>query len=126
MNLIRFILTGVVAVHVMLVLSDIQYVNFDLQNEFMNLTKLSLLGLSLWVLWDHHTTARFKKRTGVQKLRILMTIILGIFLIVDIQHVGIESLVSGIFSLKYLFPGVILIMIVYLWTRKLDQLTLKD
>ena len=126
MNLIRLILTGVVAVHGMLIFFDIQYVNFDLQNEFMNLTKLSLLGLSLWVLWDHHTTARFKMRTEVQKLRIFMTVILGVFLIVDIQQVGMENLISGIFSSEYLFPSVILIMIVYLWTKKLDQLILKD
>jgi hypothetical protein len=125
MQIIRWVLSGVMIVQGIRVLGEMRFSNFNLGDESMHLTILAGLGLATWTIWDRHTTARFRKKSGVQSTRLLFTTILVIFIVVDVRQLGLKSFLSGIFSTDYVFVGLIFLMTLYLWIRSLDDLVLK-
>jgi len=119
-------LSAMIVVHGFVVISRMEYANFSLQNEMTHLLYLLTLGLSLLTLWSKEATARFKDKKQVRKLRILISILILVFLIMDLRLTSFQNPMLDVLSVSNFSLIFFLFIIINLWTKSLDELVLKD
>ncbi|MFP4090341.1 MAG: hypothetical protein ACLFUB_15145 [Cyclobacteriaceae bacterium] len=125
MHQIRILLSLIISVYCLKALQAISFSSFSFEQEGQRLLILGVGCLLIPALWSQSTTVRLRSIHVVRRVRLLLSA-LFIFKLAELFSAHTFSYLFSQFSYELLITVSLILGLLFLWMRSVEQLRLKD